>query len=185
MIKAALLVAASLVSVTAVADTHYKVVPESSAQFGARITGGTFTGSTKAVSGSLEIADDGKVTKGTVLVNADKLETGMSTRDSHMKEKYLETDKYPIIALDLAGATLPQTGVGAADVAGTFEMHGVKKPVTVHVVIADIGGGGRRATSTFTIDVTDYGIAQPKFAVVKMDTKVDVSVDVRFAASGQ
>lgn len=182
MIKPACIIAFVLVSATASADTHYKVVAESTAKFGARITGGTFTGKTNAVSGGVVIAD-GKVTRGAVIVNADKLETGMTTRDSHMKEKYLETDKFPVITLDLTGANLSADSLGAVDVQGTLEIHGVKKPVTLHGVVEDAGSGARRIVSNFTVDITEYGIAQPKFAVVKMDTKVDVSVDVRFAPS--
>ena len=53
------------------------------------------------------------------------------------------------------------------------------------LVTASTHYGQRRATSNFTIDITDYGIAQPRFAVVKMDTKVDVSVDVRFVPAGR
>ena len=167
------------------APTHYTAVPDSSAQFVAHITGGSFTGSTKALSGSIEIGDDGKVTQGAVSLKADTFETGMETRDSHMKEKYLETAKFPTITLDLAGATLPASGVGVADVSGTLELHGVKKPVTVHVVVTDSGNGQRRATSSFVVDITEYGIPQPKFMVVKMDPKVEVSVDVRFTQAGQ
>lgn len=172
----------ALVALLVVA-AQYKVVPDSSAQFVARITGGSFTGATKDVSGTVRVGDDNKVAEGIVTIKADSLDTGMSMRNSHMKEKYLETGKFPTMTLDLAGAVLPPNAVGTADVNAVLELHGVKKPLTLHVTIVDTGNGQRRATSNFSVDITDFGIAQPKFTVVKMDTKVDVSVDVRFAAA--
>jgi polyisoprenoid-binding protein YceI len=179
MIKTVLVVALSFFAVSAEA-AHYKVVDGSTVQLIGHITSGTFTASNKKVSGTIETDASGKVTNGAVLIKADAFETGISMRDRHMREKYLEADKYPTITLELTGAQLPETSVGEFDVEGTFACHGVKKQQKLHVKVSD-AGGVLKATSSFPIDITEYGIQQPKFAVVKMETTVDVTVEVRFS----
>lgn len=176
MIKLALSIAAIAVSSTAHATT-YNVADGSEVRFLARITGGTFTATNKAVSGHLGTNDEGVVSAGAVVVKAAAFETGIGMRDTHMREKYLEADKCPVIALDLKGAKLPLSG--EADVEGTMEAHCVKKPVKVRVKVA-ANGDSYLATSSFPLEITQFGIPQPKMAVVKMETTIDVTVSIRF-----
>ena len=181
MIRTVLVAALMLGAATAKA-AHYKVVDGSVVQLVGHITSGTFTATNKKVSGTIETDASGKVVNGAIVMKADSFETGISMRDRHMREKYLQADKYPVITLDITGAQLPEKGVGEFDVDGTFECHGVKKPAKLHVKVSDAGGGVLKATSAFPIDITQYGIEQPKFAVVKMETTVDVTVEIRFAS---
>jgi polyisoprenoid-binding protein YceI len=179
MIRTMVVVALMLSSVAAKA-VQYKVVDGSVVQLIGHITGGSFTASNHKVSGTITTDATGKVTNGTVVIKADGFETGIGMRDRHMREKYLQADKYPLITLDVTGAQLPERGVGEFDIDGTFECHGVKKPAKLHLKVTDAGDGVLKATSAFLVDITNYGIEQPKFAVVKMEPKVDVSVEIRF-----
>ncbi|MEZ0314040.1 MAG: YceI family protein [Myxococcota bacterium] len=176
MTKLAVLVTALAVSSVANATT-YKVADGSQVGFLARITGGTFTATNKAVSGHLGADENGVVTEGAIIVKADAFSTGIGMRDSHMREKYLEASKCPVIALDLKGATLPTSG--EAEVEGTMEAHCVKKPLKVRVKVVE-SGGVYTASSNFPLDITQFGIPQPKMAVVKMDPTIDVTVSLRF-----
>ena len=176
MIRFATLVTVLATATTAGATT-YKVAEGSQVSFLARITGGSFTATNTAVTGHLGTGEDGVVSEGAIIVKADAFKSGVSMRDSHMREKYLETDKCPVISLDLKGAKLPTSG--EADVEGTMDAHCVKKPIKVHVKVAE-AGGAYTATSAFPLEITQFGIPQPKMAVVKMDTTVDVTVSLRF-----
>ncbi len=169
----------SAIAVTPVAHaTTYSVASGSRVSFLARITGGTFTATNDSVSGHLGTDANGVVDAGAVVIKADAFTTGIGMRDSHMREKYLESGKCPVIALDLKGAKLVTSG--EAEVEGTMEAHCVKKPVKVRVTVVE-NDGVHTATSTFPLDITQFGIPQPKMAVVKMDTTVDVTVSIRFS----
>ena len=179
MIKPMIVMTALAVSATANA-TSYKVENGSKVEFLAHITGSSFTATSTEVSGKLETDENDVVVGGAVIVKASSFSSGLAMRDSHMREKYLETDKCPLVTLSLAGAKLPANGVGELDVEGIMEAHCVKKAVKLHVKVVE-SNGARQATSSFSLDITDYGIPQPKFAVVKMDPKVEVTVNIRFA----
>lgn len=175
------LVLITVLTTTTARAAQYTVADGSTVEFLAHITGSTFTATTTSVSGGVETDESGTVTKGLILLKAADFSSGLSMRDSHMREKYLETDKFPLITLDLSGTKLPLNGIGQLDVDGSLEVKGVKKPVKLHVIVVDAGGDRRKATSAFTVDISQYGIAQPKFAVVKMDTKVDITAVIVFA----
>jgi polyisoprenoid-binding protein YceI len=114
-----------------------------------------------------------------VTVGLQGLKTGIELRDRHMKEKYLETQKYPnaVLVVEKAKLTVPTAG---ADVAGTFTVHGVTKPVRVHysatgtVKQAQIDGN-------FSINIKDFGIVVPNYlgVTVKPDVQVSAKFDAR------
>jgi polyisoprenoid-binding protein YceI len=179
MTRTIIAVALSCAASAAHAST-YKVGPGSQVSFLAHITGTTFTAINNVVSGSVITDENGVVTEGTIVLDAKEFDTGISMRNQHMREKYLETQKCPNVTLDLKGAKLPQGGAGSADVDGTMEAHCVKKPVKLHVTVTK-SGDVLEANSSFPINVTDYGIPQPKFAVVTMQPVVEVTTLIRFS----
>ncbi len=139
---------------------------------------------------ALKINGKGKGPAGTLTLNGSKLsgalnadltslETGLSLRDRHMKEKYLEVGKFPNATLTLDGFEVPAAvlkGEGNATVpfAGTLELHGVKKAVQGTAQL-------RRSQSVavecdFPIVLTDYGISIPSFAGITVAKDVTVKV---------
>ena len=88
----------------------------------------------------LRIEDDGTTLK--VIVPLAGLQTGIGLRDKHMREKYLEVDKYPDAVLEVpwSGVKLPgdgQTGEGSAP--GKMTLHGKSKDVQVKYRIVRTG----------------------------------------------
>jgi polyisoprenoid-binding protein YceI len=131
----------------------------------------------------LAVADDGSnVTVNVPLAN---LTTGISLRDHHMKEKYLEVPKYPAASLSIARAALKFPAAGgdvSADVPGTVTMHGQTKPVTVHYT-AKAAGGGFDAKGAFRVNMNDFGITVPVYLGVTVKPDVDVSAAFHVAGN--
>jgi polyisoprenoid-binding protein YceI len=134
-----------------------------------------------APKGQLSITD-GKV-GGTLTLDLSTLDTGIGTRTGHMKEKYLEVEKFPEAKLVLDPIALP---TGAADketgvyekipFTGKLTLHGVEKPVS-GVTKIERKGAVVNVDATFSIDITDYKIVQPKFAGITIDK--DVALEIK------
>jgi polyisoprenoid-binding protein YceI len=129
----------------------------------------------------LTVADDGANI--TITVPLANLSTGISLRDKHMKEKYLEVPKYPsaILTIPRAGLKVPHPGEqAAADVAGTVQIHGQTRPTTVHY---DAKGDGAAVTAhgAFRVNMNDFGISVPVYLGVTVKPDVDVSATFKVA----
>jgi polyisoprenoid-binding protein YceI len=112
------------------------------------------------------------------------LTTGIALRDHHMKDKYLETGKYPSATLVVPRSTVhaPASGARASeDVAGTVTIHGQSRPVTVHYE-ATGEAGGSVVDGRFHVRMNEFGITVPTYLGVTV--KPDVDVTARFHVAG-
>lgn len=142
---------------------------------GMRITGTT---------SDLDVDDQGA--KIVVRVPLRNLATGISLRDDHMRNKYLQVGSYPNaeLTLDRAAVRFP-SGEGLAnaasgDATGTMAIHGKTKQVTVHYSVGRSNGALHVVGSTH-LDIRDYGIDVPSYLGVTV--KPDIDVDVQFSAT--
>ena len=110
-----------------------------------------------------------------VTVPLGSVTTGIGLRDSHMRDKYLETAKYPNAVLTVPRSALTLPAGGSGDTNGTMTLHGKQRPVKVHYD-ASRQGDGYAVTGTARINMTDFGIEQPSFAGTTVRPDVDVSV---------
>ena len=128
--------------------------------------GGTLTVTDHSVSGSLA-------------VDLASLETGISLRDRHLKEEYLQVERYPQARLTLSrldvtlvpdGATF---GAVAVPFEGTLLLHGVEKPVSG---LAKVSRRDSQiaVSAQFSINLGDFGVAVPKYMGITVAEKVDV-----------
>ncbi|MBI2393349.1 MAG: YceI family protein [Deltaproteobacteria bacterium] len=125
---------------------------------------------------SMWTIDDGKTVK--VVVQLTALTTGMSLRDKHMKEKYLETQKFPDAELVVNRADLKFPAAGAsvkAEANGTLKLHGVAKP-TKFTYTASRDGEIYKVAGTLHVSMKEHGITEPSYLGVKVKDGVDVSV---------
>jgi polyisoprenoid-binding protein YceI len=138
-------------------------------------------GEAKALEGALKIQGD-SVT-GSAKFALDSLDTGMALRNRHMKEKYLETSKYPKAEFSLTDLRLPaalKAGDGAAkDVPfkGTLTVHGVAKPVEGKANI-ERKAGAVQFEFTFSTRITSHSIELPSFMGVTVAEEVEIRVAV-------
>jgi hypothetical protein len=107
-----------------------------------------------------------KGASGTITVDAAALVTGEKFRDAFARDHVLETDKHPHITFTIdsvIGAARDSADSVHAVAVGTFELHGVRTPLSVPVV-AWADGGGVRVRSRWYMSADDlwskYGISK-------------------------
>lgn len=129
---------------------------------------------------SVDVKDDGKTL--TVVVGLKDLETGIDLRDKHMREKYLEVEKYPeaTLAIPHDEVKWPEDGKSAEGSGkGTFAVHGKSKEITFKYKITNTGG-------TFSIDgeapvnFKEYDVNVPSYMGITV--KPDITVFAKFNA---
>ena len=119
---------------------------------------------------------------GTAIYDLTSLTTGISLRDNHMKNKYLEVEKYPKAKLTLDPISLPaDQKVGSTEkipFKGNMEVKGQTKPVT-GTLAATKTADGHDLRFTWDLKLTDFGIQTPSFMDVTLTEKVNLDVNVQ------
>jgi len=139
-------------------------------------------GDKKPLEGALMVT--GTNVEGKASLELNTLDTGIALRNRHMKEKYLETAKFPKADFTLTECNLPESlksGTGEANgvaFKGTLKIHGVEKPVagTVDIKLAD---GKADFAFKFQTKIPDYAIATPSFLGVTVAEDVEVTVGLQ------
>ena len=124
---------------------------------------------------------DGSQINGLFEVKLDDFETGIETRDEHMKDKYLETKKFPTATLQVKN--LAVTPSGSPDVAfkGDLTLHGVTKEISGTAKVSwQNAGKDADVDAHFEITLSDFKIDIPQYLGVKVADTVNVST--RFIA---
>lgn len=136
-------------------------------------------GEGKGPEGSLKVT--GAKVEGDLTFDMTSLNSGISMRDTHMKEKYLETGKFPQAKLHLTEVSLPADwapGKAEAkdrDFKGDLTLHGVTKPVTGKF---DVSGAATalNAKARFEINIADFGVEIPKYLGITVRNEVPVEL---------
>ena len=132
---------------------------------------GNFTASTVKVQGSAV-----KTPKGfkadEIIVDLKSLETGISLRDKHAKEKYLEVEKYPKAVVKNA---VGENGTGTA----TFALRGIEKPIKGTYKVKD-----NFLTAEFKIKLDDYKIENISYKGIGVENEVDIEVTLPIKSAG-
>ncbi len=133
--------------------------------------------STNAPTGVL-LHEEGQI-KGTLSFNLSDLKTGIDLRDKHMKDKYLEVEKFPTAELELQPVKLPEglTSDSSGDFTGMLTLHGNKKEVKGKYTFA---AKDNKAKVNFSVLVSDFKIEIPKYLGVTISESVDLEVTVVF-----
>lgn len=131
----------------------------------------------------LELSDDGKNV--IVTVPLAKLDTGIDLRNEHMRDKYLEVQKYPNAVLELSRASvkLPEDG-GKSEGTGTGKMtiHGKTKDVKFKYRI-ERAGGTYKTMAKVPLNLKDYGIEIPNYLGVTVHPDIETAVKFAFQES--
>lgn len=134
-------------------------------------------------SGSL--VPEGDSLKGELSVDLNELTTGISLRDRHMKEKYLESGKPENSKARLELPALPRSCLvvapqameGKCEFEGVLRLHGKSARVKGNVV-SHARAGGSSLHSEFPLKLSDFAIQVPSFAGVTVADEVQVSADI-------
>ena len=74
------------------------------------------------------ITENKEVVAGEVTFQLKSLNTGIDLRDEHMKNKYLEVEKYPTANLKLKDLKIPLQASEPFKFTGVMTLHGVEQP---------------------------------------------------------
>lgn len=143
--------------------------------------GGSFEAKTTSVQG-IVAADPAKPSAlaGELAVDLATLDTGISLRNNHLRDNYLEVQKGD----GFERAVLSDIVLEAED-AGRFEgrtrfdgvllLHGTKKPVTGEAEV-ERNGSGVTVKASFPVKLAEFGIPEPRYLGVGVRDEVQVKV---------
>ncbi len=154
----------------------------------------TIVGTTTKVTGSI-VADPDNVGASSVDVRVElaSLDSGIALRNRHMRERFLETGKYPYAtfkSVSVSGpASIAPNKPTELSVTGDYSMHGITKRITVPVRVVLIPeseitksqrgpGDWIHATATFSIRIADYEVHVPDTFLVNTSDPIPVKIDV-------
>jgi polyisoprenoid-binding protein YceI len=148
-------------------------------------------GTTTGVSGSIQIMPDGSIAPNSKLVvDLKGLTSDQGMRDGYIRNRTLETDKFPdavFVPTSITGVPkmVPSTGQVGVSLSGNLTIHGVTKPVTFKGIAtldsrsSTVAG---RALTTFTF--ADFSLTKPTLArLMSVDDKITLELVYKFKRS--
>jgi polyisoprenoid-binding protein YceI len=111
-------------------------------------------------------------------VDLNSLDTGIGLRNRHMRENYLETDRFPITHFKgkvINGAASNDSTV-SIEAEGVIFIHGVEKPINVKGSLIKKGNGFRIKTN-FEVKLSDFQVEIPSIMFYKIDEIMDLVLD--------
>lgn len=147
--------------------------------------GGSFEARSPDLSGELTLKTPQPASlEGTLKAPLHALDTGISLRNDHMKNNYLEIGRgVGFDAAELSAIRLTDLDAarpeGRSRFSGELRLHGVTRPVEGTAEIRRTGSS-LRITARLPIRLPDFGIAPPRYLGVGV--KDEVSVNVSFEA---
>jgi len=111
-------------------------------------------------------------------VELNSLDTGIGLRNRHMRENYLETDKFPfahytgeIIRVDTVGG-----GAFTISTTGRLFIHGKEQPVTLTGLVSP-EGDHYQVQSKFEVKLPDYDIKVPTLMFLKISETIELELN--------
>jgi len=132
--------------------------------------------------------------RGTVEVRAAAFTTGNGSRDSKMRRKHLDVDRFTTVTFTLSGVEPDEKGpltsgrTLAGALRGRLTLHGVTRDVRpTGSVTREPDPATRRDSlrirARFVVNLSDYDIPTPGFLFVKVKQEHPILVDVRAVAT--
>lgn len=112
-------------------------------------------------------------------VDLNTLKTGIGLRDSHMRENYLETDKFPFAEFTGKMESMPDLAEGEkkpVKAVGIFKIHGIEREIEVLGFLTKIQNGKIELETSFDILLSDYNIPIPKLVFYELAEEQKVTI---------
>src|SRR5262245_20808679 len=144
--------------------------------------GGDFEAKTTAMSGDVTAASGGAI-KGAFSVDLMKLETGITLRDRHLRNNYLEVQKGPEYAVAKMVNLKVEKMPGKGTLRGLLTLHGQQREVAG---VADIvpQGAGYRVEASFPVKISEFQIPEPTYLGVGVKDEVTIRVKLNAEPAG-
>jgi len=111
-------------------------------------------------------------------VDLNSLDTGIGLRNTHMRENYLETEKFPFTHFTgkLIKAEKTAENIFQVSAQGKMFIHGVEKEITIEGTMSPLADG-YQVQALFITPLTDYKIKVPQLMFFKIDENMKVEVN--------
>lgn len=138
-------------------------------------------GETRSMSGNFTV--DGAAWgggKGVFAVDLTTVKTGIDQRDEDMRTEFLETKRFPyaILTVDSISQTAPSAlsvgGQATGVASGSFEVHGVRRAVSMPVTLKLESDARLVAKGSFSVPFADFNISRPKRLFLKLGDTAEV-----------
>ena len=120
----------------------------------------------------MHLVKAGDQVSGTATFDLDSLDTGISLRNRHMREKYLETKLFPQAKFILTPLTIALQDIPFT---GKLWLHGVEKSISGLAQI-EKKEAEYSFTAHFSLKISDFKIDIPSFMGITVADEVDVTV---------
>lgn len=189
----------SAVSALGHSSTEFKVsdpLGRNTVQFKTSAPLEDIVGTTNKIEGSIQV--DPKALKSAPLwarfeVDLATLDTGIGLRDTHMRDRYLHTGKYPKAVFVLnkvlksSASQLKPNQTVRLLAEGSFELHGVERKIQVPIEVtylpeskstmSKLPGNLLRIKANFDVRLADHNIERPQMVILKVGEVAHVSID--------
>jgi polyisoprenoid-binding protein YceI len=177
MTMAALVFGAALSAVPALGAESTYTVDKSKSSVSFLATGKPGFLKIKGEGGSLDgkIAVNGSAISGELTAGLAPIKTGISLRDEHMHEKYLETGKFPTAVLKISNVTLDGS---SCSFEGLLTIKGAEKPLKGTCEAEGVGSDTLKVSATAEIKMDDFPIGVPSHLGITVAEKVAISANL-------
>lgn len=147
---------------------------------------GTAKGKFREFSGKIDLdRDQAARSSVSARIQVSSIDTAIRKRDEHLRSaEFFNAAKFPQITFK--SSKVARTGDETADITGDLTMHGVTKPIVLHVRFLGESGNGRSRwqVSTAPIDRRDFGLAFSSAAEAVSGIGREVTTDIQIDAIG-
>jgi polyisoprenoid-binding protein YceI len=139
-----------------------------------------FEGITDKIDGFIYWENDDMTKKSSLYFEVDlnTLDTGIGLRNRHMRENYLETEKYPVTYYEgsLTSVVEESGGNFILESEGKIFIHGIEKDLNVKgkMIATD---NGYNIKVKFNVKLSDFNIEIPSIMFYKIDENMDLYLD--------
>jgi polyisoprenoid-binding protein YceI len=181
--SAALLAGLAMVATTSLAAT-WRVTDGSEVVFESSAPLESFEGKTSEVRGHVG-CDPGQLAGPCdlrIVVDLASLDTGIGLRNDHMRDRHLETDRFPeaeFVGTSIVAASSPALEAGESvqlTVRGRFALHGVTREREIEAVVTLADDGHLHVQAEFPVSLEAHEISRPGFLVMKLADEQKVRV---------
>ena len=117
-------------------------------------------------------------------IQVSSIDTGIKKRDDHLRsEEFFNVAKYP--AITFKSRSVKQTGPQSGDIVGDLTMHGVTKPITLHVALIGAMNDTNRTrwnVTTEPLKRRDFGLMFSKTAETVSGISQEVAIRIEIEA---
>lgn len=121
----------------------------------------------------------------TARIDVGSIDTAIVKRDNHLKSaEFFNVEKYPEITFK--SRSVKQTGPQAGDIVGDLTMHGISKPITLHVKLVSSPDDPKQTRWSVTTDPlkrSDFKLMFAQSAETMSGISQSVAISIEIAAT--